>query len=169
MCWLCDNPDATREDYLRTLRGFMDEFGWAVQYVEARRPYSPTAYTIGLTLYDLPELVVTGLSPGTSSGYLNAIARYCVEKADVLPGQIFSLIGERTFEAVAVREPAIHLPVAHELVESPIRALQMVWHDDRGRLPWDRGFRSRRWAQPVLGDRSPRPADERIDPCRHVV
>ncbi len=47
MCWQCDNPSATTEDYLNVLRATIRrDHGWAVQYVESdNRPF---AYTVGL-------------------------------------------------------------------------------------------------------------------------
>ena len=60
MCWLCDHPEATRNDYFDVLREKMRKNGWAIQYVEDRIPF---AYTIGLHDCGLPELLVTGVSP----------------------------------------------------------------------------------------------------------
>ncbi|HVE95523.1 MAG TPA: hypothetical protein VNA67_00795 [Pseudonocardiaceae bacterium] len=40
-------------------------------------------------------------------------------------------------------------------VGSDIRALQVVWADDRGPWPWHGGFRGGRGGQPVLGPRAP--------------
>jgi hypothetical protein len=61
MCWQCDNPNGTTEEYLDELRETIRINGWAVQGVEDdRRPF---AYTIGLHDRGLPELLVTGLSP----------------------------------------------------------------------------------------------------------
>jgi hypothetical protein len=46
VCWQCDNPDKTLDDYLALLRERIQTRGWVVQYVECdRRPF---AYTIGL-------------------------------------------------------------------------------------------------------------------------
>jgi Domain of unknown function (DUF4262) len=44
MCWKCDHPTATDDDYLDELRKTMVEHGWAVQYVESDR--APFAYTV---------------------------------------------------------------------------------------------------------------------------
>ena len=41
--------------------GFLAVFGWVVMGVEGDRIHPPWAYTLGLTSYDRPELVVTGL------------------------------------------------------------------------------------------------------------
>ena len=47
MCWQCDNPNSTIEDYLNELRRMMrDHDGWQVQFVEQDR--KPFAYTVGL-------------------------------------------------------------------------------------------------------------------------
>lgn len=58
MCWLCDHPQATTQDYLDILRRQIAKCGWTVQYVEGRSPFG---YTIGLSEVGLPELLVTGL------------------------------------------------------------------------------------------------------------
>ena len=34
MCWQCDNPDRTTDDYLDLLREIINGHGWAVQFVE---------------------------------------------------------------------------------------------------------------------------------------
>ena len=60
MCWQCDNPNGTTEEYLGELRETIRVNGWAVQGVEDDR--RPLAYTIGLHDRGLPELLVTGLS-----------------------------------------------------------------------------------------------------------
>ncbi|MFN0144666.1 MAG: hypothetical protein ACKVP6_14660 [Mycobacterium sp.] len=47
MCWQCDNPHRTTDDYLDVLREIIDGHQWAVHYVEDEdRPF---AYTVGLT------------------------------------------------------------------------------------------------------------------------
>ncbi len=61
MCWMCDHPTATREDYFDQIARLIKDNGWAVQGVERDRLRPPYAYTIGLTAYLKPELVVTGL------------------------------------------------------------------------------------------------------------
>ncbi len=54
MCWQCDNPDRTIEDYFAEVRETIRTHGWMVQYVESDR--TPYAYTIGLHDWGLPEL-----------------------------------------------------------------------------------------------------------------
>ncbi|MDT5256127.1 MAG: hypothetical protein QOD10_1207, partial [Mycobacterium sp.] len=53
MCWQCDNPDLTIEDYFDEVRETIRTHGWMVQYVESDR--TPFAYTIGLHDWGFPE------------------------------------------------------------------------------------------------------------------
>ena len=55
MCWLCENPGATRADYLAHLRDLIVRHGWIVQGVERDGPHPPWSYTAGLTEPGLPE------------------------------------------------------------------------------------------------------------------
>ena len=46
MCWKCDHPEATTQDWLELLYERVKEDGWTPMFVEDdRRPF---AYTIGL-------------------------------------------------------------------------------------------------------------------------
>jgi hypothetical protein len=65
MCWKCDHPESTIEEWLDAIRTTVAEHGWAVQFVEDdRRPY---AYTVGLHEQGLPRAVGDG-SVTTASG-----------------------------------------------------------------------------------------------------
>ena len=80
----------------------------------------------------LPELVVTGVRLLEARDLLNVWAYEAVHR------------GKRLSPATAVAL----------FRGATLRALQLVWPDDRGHWPWDVGFRSRRGGQPVLGARS---------------
>lgn len=88
----------------------------------------------------------------------------------VLAGETLEC-GPFDMEAVAVDRPQEHLRVAAELFGDQVHALQLVWADQRGRIPWDPGHCARRAGQPVLGRRSPHFCEEnrpdRLDvpPC----
>ena len=52
MCWICDHPGATQQDYFEELRSRVQKHGWAVQYVEidrapSVRPRGPAALASG--------------------------------------------------------------------------------------------------------------------------
>jgi hypothetical protein len=158
VCWLCDNPDRTKGDALRGIAELVRTHGWAIQYVEGDRWRPPWAYTVGLTACGLPELLVTGLSSKRVASYLNGLGNHLLHAEPPVPGDRLELRGTPMLEVVRVAEPSVHLLVAATFFGPDITALQLVWSDDRGGWPWDRGFRSGRWPQPVLGPRAREPA-----------
>lgn len=154
MCWKCDRPGGSRHDYLDQLRETITTCGWAVQGVERDRLYPPWAYTVGLTPHGRPELVVTGLSQGRAGALLNSVAEHVLHAEVPGPGEQIPLRGGPVVEIVEVAEPSAHLFTAVELYGNEVRAVQLVYADDRGHWPWDRGFRGGKGGQPVLGNRA---------------
>ena len=152
MCWQCDNPNGTTDEYLDELRATIRVQGWAVQGVEDdRRPY---AYTIGLHDRGLPELLVTGLSPQRAARLLNEFAGAAVGGRVLKPGAHIPVGDGPLLEIVEVDHPDAHMNFAVALGGPAIRALQLVWTDDRGRWPWAAGWGHGRRRQPVLGVRA---------------
>jgi hypothetical protein len=154
MCWMCDHPEATRQDYLGYIKSIVASAGWAVQGVERDRVRPPYAYTVGLTPRGKPELVVTGMSLTRATELLNDVAVHVLHAVVPEPGERVPLIGGPVVEFVEVRVPSAHLLVATELYGPSIRALQVVHADDRGHWPWEVGFRGVKGGQPVLGSRA---------------
>lgn len=155
MCWHCDNPDKTAQDYYEEVAlPIIRRSGWMVQFVGGTRRYAPLAYTVGLTDAGLPELVATGLSAPRAARLLNAVAFHYLH-ADPVPehGDRIRLNDGPCLEVVALPHPDAHLFVAINLYGGAVRAQQLVWADDRGRWPWERGHRASRGGQPVLGPR----------------
>jgi Domain of unknown function (DUF4262) len=150
MCWLCDHPDASLDDYFDLLREKMRKDGWAIQYVEDRTPF---AYTIGLHDCGLPELLVTGVSPQRAKRLLNAGARDAMRGRTLTPGEQITLGTGPLIEIVEVHHPDAHMNWAVAFGGPGIRAMQLVWADGRGRWPWAPGFCDGRTRQPVLGFR----------------
>jgi Domain of unknown function (DUF4262) len=109
---------------------------------------------MGLTPYGRPELVVTGMPLDRAGCLLNDVASHVLHAAAPRPGEQIPLRGGPTIEVVEVAEPAAHLVNAVEFYGPGIRALQLVHADDRGRWPWEVGYRGVRGGQPVLGVRS---------------
>jgi hypothetical protein len=152
MCWLCDHPEATRDDYCDLLHEKIRKRGWTVQYVESdRRPY---AYTIGLHDWNVPELLITGVSPQRALRLLDIGARRLLSGEVLTPGQQIPLADGPLIEIVEVAHPDAHMGWAVALGGQDIRALQLVWADGRGRWPWSAEFADGRAIQPVLGVRS---------------
>ncbi|MEY8016214.1 DUF4262 domain-containing protein [Mycobacterium servetii] len=152
MCWRCDHPDRPVQDYLDELYATMPKRGWAVQYVESER--RPFAYTVGLTRCDLPELLITGVSPQRAVGLLNAVAFQAVNRGAFTAGARMTLPAGSRVELVEVEHPDAHLKFATAFFGNQMSALQVVWADERGRWPWAPDFDDGRGSQPVMGVRA---------------
>lgn len=151
MCWLCDHPTATRQDYLEVVRGKVLRNGWMVQSVEDTMPF---AYTVGLWDWNMPELLVTSVSPPRALRLLRAMAGQALRGARWGPGDRFVVPDGPAVEFVDVDHPDVHCGWAVTHAEGPIRVLQAVWADGRGRWPWSAAFCDGRRRQPVLGVRA---------------
>ena len=160
MCWMCDHPEASAQDYLDVLRTKMRKNGWAVQYVESDR--TPFAYTIGLHDWGLPELLVTGVSPPRASRLLNGVARDALRGLSLTPGSQIKVEAGPLIEIVDVDHPDAHMGWAIESGGADVRARQLVWADGRGRWPWSAAFCDGRRRQPVLGVRARQLPERRL-------
>jgi len=154
MCWVCDHPGSTGQDYLEYLRGLLEQHCWIAIGVRGDRFRPPYSYTVGLTNHGKPELVVTGLPQRRATDLLNDVAAHVMHADPPAPGERIPLTGGPLIEIVRVAEPSVHLGVAAEFAGPDLAAIQLVYADDRGHWPWDRGFRGGRGGQPVLGARA---------------
>ncbi len=150
MCWKCDHPDSTVDEWLAVIRTTVDKHGWAVQYVEDDR--TPYAYTIGLHERGLPELLVTGLPPQAAARILNSVAAYVIDGGRPVPGEWISMPDGSALAVVQVQHPDVHMNVAVALYgRRKLHALQLVWADEQGHRPWCPEFSNGGARQPVLG------------------
>lgn len=149
MCWLCDHPDATTQDYLDVLRGKVRRNGWAVQYIEDAR--MPFAYTVGMSDWDKPDVMITSVSPQRAQRVLNALARRALDGGEMDPGTRITLPGGPQVEFVVVDRPDVHMCWALNYARFTVQA---VWADGCGRWPWSPDFCDGRRIQPVLGLRA---------------
>jgi hypothetical protein len=153
MCWQCDHPGSTWNDYLEHLRELLERHCWIVQGVQRERHRPPYAYTVGLTAHDRPELIVTGMPYDRAVQLLNSVAEHVLHAEAPRPGEVIPLRRGPVIEIVRVAEPSVHLAVAAALSGPAFSALQLVYADDRGHWPWGVGFRGGHGGQPVLGTR----------------
>jgi Domain of unknown function (DUF4262) len=154
MCWKCDDPALTPEEYLARMARLVRKHCWVVQGVRGERGRPPWSYTVGLTSHQRPELITTGLQAARAAALLDGVAAHLVHATAPAPGEQVRLVSGPLVEFVEVDHPEIHLAMARALYGPAVRALQVVWADDRDHWPWDEGFRSRRGGQPVLGRRA---------------
>lgn len=152
MCWMCDNPDATIEDYDELVRDTIARHGWFIQSVGRDRWRPGFSYTVGLTGLGLPELLMTGRPMRVAQSLLDGVTEHLVhhDGGELRPGDHVPLRDHPDIEVVGVAEPTVHLITACRIYGSGVEGLQLVYADDRGTWPWDVGFRGR---QPVLGPR----------------
>lgn len=149
MCWKCDHPDATVQEWLEVIHATVEKHGWAVQFVES--DHAPYAYTVGLHERGLPELLVTGTQPQPAVRVLNSVAEYLVKGGRPVPGERILIGGELLLDVVQVEHPDAHMNIAVALYGSELKALQLVWPDERGHRPWCAEFDNGEVRQPVLG------------------
>lgn len=125
--------------------------GWAVTAVseececnspECEPPDCSFAYTTGLGLHSLPELVVYGLDARTSGSVLNELGNllHRYEWTDIVDQSV-----DVPLQSIDVPVRLIELIDKDDLIitnelfpDSP--ALQVVWPDEYGQHPWEEGY-----------------------------
>lgn len=111
---------------------------------------APFSYTVGLTAFDHPEVVVTGMPFEAAKAFLNLVGEGVRTGANYTPGTRDSSLtdhGDVSFIAVG-DTPGLY---AVQQVYGEVRAVQLVWPDSAGAYPWEPGFRNSPEAQPLLG------------------
>ncbi|MDG3010745.1 DUF4262 domain-containing protein [Rhodococcus sp. D2-41] len=130
-------------------------YGRAIQYVESavdERGISPAfAYTVGLTAIDQPELIMTGRDAELSALVLNQLSGQVLDGAVLQAGDRWS-VGRLDVYLVDVHGCCVDwLAMAQRIYgRGRVRAMQTVWADGQGQLPWE-GSECSMIVQPVLG------------------
>ena len=120
MCWQCDNPNGTTEEYLDELRETISDHGMGGPVRRGRQ--EPFAYTIGLHDRGLPELLMTGLDVQVATRVLNSIAHMIVDDGTVLaPAMHIDYQDRFLIEVVEVEHPEVHLKFTVRLCGSDVR------------------------------------------------
>ncbi len=130
----------------------VETYGWAVRNVTDADPAKCLSYTVGLTAHGHPEVVMTGLPPDVGTAFLNIVGEIVVHEGRRLqPGEptteladgpampVLEVLDKKDLTAVAA-------------IYGDVSALQIVWTDSKGRLPWSRTTQTR----PVRSDSSGR-------------
>ena len=130
---------------------------WAVTGVYGDESSAPVAYTSGLTELGRPELVVTGVDPEHAGPVLNeAAARVVLTPAFGAGTTIDGLRSTNGYRLTAIDViDASPMRVTSLLFGQSFQAVQLVWPDRDGRLPWDRGYALVPDEQPLLGVATP--------------
>jgi hypothetical protein len=138
-------------DPLDELRQLIAEHGWAVRHVVDPNPARCLSYTVGLTAHLHPEVVMTGLPHAVAHTFLNIAGRVVVrEHGHFAPGEETTELAEGpAFPVIAVTDTSGLTAV--ESLYGDVRAVQLVWTDSRGNLPWDAAYANPPGSQPLLG------------------
>ncbi|RZQ64981.1 DUF4262 domain-containing protein [Amycolatopsis suaedae] len=147
-----DQEDARTRDMIR-------RYGWAIEYVYgSQRSGPPFGYTVGLSGYEHPELILFGWGTANTGYMLNELGARIREGDRMYDGRIVAF-EEGVHRALLIEVPdsATHLVAANRVYrepgEPPVPALQVVTDDRWGYFPWEQGYSEPDERQPVLGTR----------------
>jgi hypothetical protein len=134
--------------------------GWTVigVFPTPEDPGPSFAYTVGLSGKGLPEVAIYGLHTRIAHSLLNEVARRMVVSGTALRSGDWIkgvLVDDVPLVAVAMTDTA-DLNLVRECYGAVPDAVQVVWSDHAGVLPWEEGSRLTDTEQPVRG-RPPAP------------
>ena len=111
------------------------------------------AYTVGLSGKGLPELAIYGLHAQIAHSLLNEVARRMVESGSALQNgeRIEGVLADDVPLVAVAMTDATDLNLVRELYGAVAAAVQVVWPDGAGVLPWEDGSRLTDAEQPVRG------------------
>lgn len=150
-----ESASESRTAVLDDTRAKIALHGWTVIAVFPTQgdPGHSFAYTVGLSAKQLPELAMYGLPAQVAHPVLNEVARRIVasgvapRSGDRVEGV---LVGDVPLVAVDMTD-ATDLNLVREVYGAVAAAVQVVWPDNAGILPWEAGCRVSAAEQPVRG------------------
>lgn len=147
---------------LAELLAIIDRFGWAVRHVGAGSSPEEAAfsYTIGLTALGHPEIVMTGMPFGPAQAFLNLVGGMVKEGRVFGPGTLTHDLTDDGSVVAFVGVSDTSGLTAVEQVFGRVEALQLVWCDSHGAMPWEAGYVNAASAQPIWG---PLPEEWAVD------
>lgn len=124
--------------YLTEMQALIDEHGWALQWVSDT---IPMAYTVGLSRWEHPELLVFGVGQTTAGALLNGLAGRVAAGERLTHGdRPERLFAGDSISALVRVDDTTDLVIARQLYGDGIGALQLVLPDPSNRLPWHDGY-----------------------------
>ena len=142
------------EQVRQDLAKVVDRFGWAVLHGGGTGPGDPRwSHTVGLATLGHPEVIVVGLPFEAGEKYLNLVGGAVKAGARFSPGVATTALTDADSPVVFVQVEDTGRLVVAEQYNGSVDALQLVWPDSTGTLPWEEGHRNPPGAQPLLGPR----------------
>jgi hypothetical protein len=141
------------DEYMLQLLEIIEEHGWAVQGVGGGELPSevPFTYTVGLTAVGHPEFILQGMPFRYAQQLLNTLG------SEVRDGRRYRA-NTLTSDPTETAAPVALIEVvdttdlmAANAIYGDIEALQVIWPDSSGHLPWDEGYANGPEAQPFMG------------------
>lgn len=128
----------------------IDAFGWAIRNVADSDPAKCLLYTVGLTAHGHPEVAMTRLPPNAGTAFVNIVGEVVVrEKGEFRAGEATTELADGPpMEVLDVVDKSDLTAVRAILGDVP--ALQIVWTDSRGRLPWESSYANPPGSQRLL-------------------
>jgi len=151
-----DGADQDAAQVLRDLRRVIDRFGWAVLHGGGSPADPRYSYTVGLVAWQHPEVIVVGLPFQAGEKYLNLVGEAVRAGARFTPGAATTALTDADSPVVFLQVTDVERLSVAEQFSGSVEALQLVWPDSTGLLPWQEGHRNPPAAQPLLG---PLPTD----------
>lgn len=150
-----DRRRPTAEDFARYdahLAKIIGEAGWAIQGVGAgatlplvNGKIPQFAYTVGLSMFDHPELITVGLSFEVMQSLLNNAGKLVEKGQQLEPGKRYEdILDPSSGLTVGFRRCSNEqLNSAKSFFGPKIPALQLLWPDTQNHLPGEPGFEDR--------------------------
>lgn len=140
----------SNEPVFNQLLSLIQEHGWAIRHVGAGDD-AAFSYTVGLTALGHPEIVMEGLPFEVAQAFLNLMGEDVKAGKRFAPGSITTDLTEPPAPIAFISVENIAGLTAVAEVYGQVKALQAIWSDSTGRLPWESSYRNSPDAQPLLG------------------
>lgn len=140
------------DEVMARIDAMIAEYGWAVLNVAPRTANDGAAftYTVGLTEFDHPELIIMTLPYQHAHTMLNELGRRVRDGERFTAGMTLLEVGNLAMKTVDVVDIRPYFGAARRKYHR-VRALQVVWPDKNSRFPWEPEYEIDPSVQPLLG------------------
>jgi hypothetical protein len=134
MCDICNGM--SMRQLKEKMRMNIARQGWHAALVEGGRDSPAFGYTVGLTELRHAEILITGREPREIYLMLAEMAHMVLGHGTRLPATLNVRLSSRRVYLAPMEEQKEVLLYAHKLYGRRLRAVQAVWADESGQLPW---------------------------------
>lgn len=136
--------DDWRDEFFATVRANIEQYGVHLTGVGPSEDGEPTfTYTTGLTAHDHPELAIWGLPMQVAASLLNTLSSTVIDNGATYGhgDTIHHLVNGYPVRLVRIEDTTRDLTISNRFygLPAPITALQLVYPDKNGLMPWEPG------------------------------